>query len=169
MSVTGSGAFASSLSRYFPRVLELLADAVLNPLLTQEEFDSQKNLIKESLKTADKDVATAASRVQDLITYGASHPNGEFVSQETLDKSELKDAIDFYNNYASPKNAYLVILGDVNFEEIKERVTKLFSAWESKEVVSKSFPKPTNPENTEIIFVDMPNGCLLYTSDAADE
>ena len=47
MSVSGSGAFASSLSRYFPRVLELMADAVLNPLLTQEEFDSQKNLIKE--------------------------------------------------------------------------------------------------------------------------
>ena len=164
MSVSGSGAFASSLSRYFPRVLELMADAVLNPLLTQEEFDSQKNLIKESLKTTDKDVATAASRVQDLITYGRSHPNGEFVSQETLDKSELNDAIDFYNNYASPKNAFLVILGDVNFGEIKERVTKLFSAWESKEVISKSFPEPTNPENTEIIFIDMPNGVQAVVS-----
>ena len=53
MSVSGSGAFASSLSRYFPRVLELMADAVLNPLLTQEEFNSQKNLIKESLKQLD--------------------------------------------------------------------------------------------------------------------
>ena len=164
MSVSGSGAFASSLSRYFPRVLELMADAVLNPLLTQDEFDSQKNLIKESLKTADKDVATAASRVQDLITYGASHPNGEFVSQETLDKSELQNAIDFYNNYASPNNAYLVILGDVNFEEIKENVTRLFGSWESKEVLSKSFPEPTNPEDTEIIFVDMPNGVQSVVS-----
>tara|TARA_B100000214_G_scaffold342074_1_gene289613 strand:- start:634 stop:2742 length:2109 start_codon:yes stop_codon:yes gene_type:complete len=164
MSVSGSGAFASSLSRYFPRVLELMADAVLNPLLTQEEFDSQKNLIKESLKTSDKDVATAANRVQDFITYGASHPNGEFVSQETLDKSELKNAIDFYNNYASPNNAYLVILGDVNFEEIKENVTRLFGSWESKEVLSKSFPEPTNPEDTEIIFVDMPNGVQSVVS-----
>ena len=164
MSVSGSGAFASSLSRYFPRVLELMADAVLNPLLIQEEFDSQKNLIKESLKTSDKDVATAANRVQDFITYGASHPNGEFVSQETLDKSELNDAIDFYNNYASPNNAYLVILGDVNFEEIKEKVTKLFGNWESKEVLSKSFPEPTNPEDTEIIFVDMPNGVQSVVS-----
>ena len=58
----------------------------------------------------------------------------------------------------------MVILGDVNFEEIKESVTKLFSAWESKEVVSKSFPKPTNPENTEIIFVDMPNGVQAVVS-----
>jgi zinc protease len=164
MSVSGSGAFASSLSRYFPRVLELMADAVLNPLLTQEEFDSQKNLIKESLKTSDKDVATAANRVQDFITYGASHPNGEFVSQETLDKSELQNAIDFYNNYASPNNAYLVILGDVNFEEIKENVTRLFGSWESKEVLSKSFPEPTNPEDTEIIFVDMPNGVQSVVS-----
>jgi predicted Zn-dependent peptidase len=141
-----------------------MADAVLNPLLTQEEFDSQKNLIKESLKTSDKDVATAANRVQDFITYGASHPNGEFVSQETLDKSELQNAIDFYNNYASPNNAYLVILGDVNFEEIKENVTRLFGSWESKEVLSKSFPEPTNPEDTEIIFVDMPNGVQSVVS-----
>ena len=48
MSVTGSGAFASSLSRYFPRVLELLADAVLNPLLTQEEFEKAKKKLLDN-------------------------------------------------------------------------------------------------------------------------
>ena len=110
VSVTGSGAFAGSLKRYFPRVLELMASAVLEPLLTQEEFDNQKNLIKESLKTSDKDVSTAASRVQDLITYGPKHPNGEFISQESLDRATLKDAVDFYNNYSSPNNAYLVFI-----------------------------------------------------------
>ena len=164
VSVTGSGAFAGSLKRYFPRVLELMASAVLEPLLTQEEFDNQKNLIKESLKTSDKDVSTAASRVQDLITYGPKHPNGEFISQESLDRATLKDAIDFYNNYSSPSNAYLVIIGDIEFEEVKSKITELFSSWESKVVTSESFPQPESPSETEIIFVDMPNGVQSVVS-----
>ena len=158
LNITGSGAFAGSLKRYFPRVLELMSQAVLEPLFTQEEFDNQKNLIKESLKTSEKDVSTAASRVQNFITYGANHPNGEFISQASLDKASFNDAIDFYNNFSSPNNAYLVILGDIEFEEIKLMVTDLFSSWESKEVVTSSFPEPKNPDETEVIFVDMPNG-----------
>jgi predicted Zn-dependent peptidase len=158
LNITGSGAFAGSLKRYFPRVLELMSQAVLEPLFTQEEFDNQKNLIKESLKTSEKDVSTAANRVQNFITYGSNHPNGEFVSQASLDKASFNDAVDFYNNFSSPNNAYLVILGDIEFEEIKSKVTELFSSWESKEVVSNSFPEPKNPDETEVIFVDMPNG-----------
>jgi zinc protease len=158
LNITGSGAFAGSLKRYFPRVLELMSQAVLEPLFTQEEFDNQKNLIKESLKTSEKDVSTVANRVQNFITYGANHPNGEFVSQASLDKAIFNDAVDFYNNFSSPNNAYLVILGDIEFEEIKEKITELFSSWESKEVVANSFPEPKNPDETEVIFVDMPNG-----------
>ena len=158
LNITGSGAFAGSLKRYFPRVLELMSQAVLEPLFTQEEFDNQKNLIKESLKTSEKDVSTAANRVQNFITYGSNHPNGEFVSQASLDKASFYDAVDFYNNFSSPNNAYLVILGDIEFEEIKSKVTELFSSWESKEVVANSFPEPKNPDETEVIFVDMPNG-----------
>ena len=40
----------------------------------------------------------------------------------------------------------------------------MFGSWESKEVLSKSFPEPTNPEDTEIIFVDMPNGVQSVVS-----
>ena len=164
LNVTGSGAFAGSLKRYFPRVLELMASAVLEPLFTQEEFDRQKNLIKESLKTGEKDVGTAADRVESFITYGSQHPNGEFITQESLDKASLQDAIDFYNNYSSPSNAYLVIIGDVNYDEIKSQVTDLFGSWDSKEVSSISFPSPNNPDETEIIFVDMPNGVQSVVS-----
>ena len=164
LNVTGSGAFAGSLKRYFPRVLELMASAVLEPLFTQEEFDRQKNLIKESLKTGEKDVGTAADRVESFITYGSQHPNGEFISQESLDKASLQDAIDFYNNYSSPSNAYLVIIGDVNYDEIKSKVTNLFGSWSSKDVSASSFPSPTNPNETEIIFVDMPNGVQSVVS-----
>ena len=164
LSVSGSGVFASSLSRYFDRVLELMAGTVLEPLLTQEEFERQRDLLKENLKSADKDVATAANRVENLLTYGPKHPNGEFVSQESLDRITLKDAKDYFNNYNKPNNAFLVIIGDVEFENIKSQITDLFNGWVSGEVSANSFPTPTNPEKSEIIFVDMPNATQSVVS-----
>jgi len=164
LSVSGSGVFASSLSRYFDRVLELMAGAILEPLLTQEEFERQRDLIKENLKSADKDVATAADRVESLLTYGPKHPNGEFVSQESLDRITLTDAKNYLNNYSKPNNAFLVIIGDVKFENIKSKITDLFNVWEAGEVSASSFPTPTNPEKSEIIFVDMPNATQSVVS-----
>jgi len=164
LSVSGTGVFASSLSRYFDRVLELMAGSVLEPLLTQEEFERQRDLLKESLKTADKDVATAADRVENLLTYGAKHPNGEFISQESIDKITLNDVKDFFENYSKSTNAFLVIIGDVEFEDIKSKVTSLFDGWEAGEVIASPYPTPTNPEKSEIIFVDMPNATQSVVS-----
>ncbi len=164
LSVSGTGVFASSLSRYFDRVLELMAGSVLEPLLTQEEFERQRDLLKENLKTADKDVATAADRVENLLTYGAKHPNGEFVSQESIDKITLNDVKDYFENFSKSTNAFLVIIGDVKFEDIKTKVTSLFNGWEAGEVIASSYPTPTNPEKSEIIFVDMPNATQSVVS-----
>ena len=164
LSVSGSGVFASSLSRYFDRVLELMAGAVLEPLLTQDEFERQRDLLKENLKSADKDVATAADRVESLLTYGPKHPNGEFISQESIDKITLKDTEDYLKNYSRPNNAFLVIIGDVEFDNIKSKITDLFNVWEASEVSASSFPTPTNPEKSEIIFVEMPNATQSVVS-----
>ena len=164
LSVSGSGVFASSLSRYFDRVLELMAGAVLEPLLTQDEFERQRDLLKENLKSADKDVATAADRVESLLTYGPKHPNGEFISQESIDKITLKDTKDYLKNYSRPNNAFLVIIGDVEFDNIKSKITDLFNVWEASEVSASSFPTPTNPEKSEIIFVEMPNATQSVVS-----
>ncbi len=42
MNFGSQSAFASSLSKYFPRIMELMADAAINPNFTQEEFEKEK-------------------------------------------------------------------------------------------------------------------------------
>ncbi|MEL0309058.1 MAG: insulinase family protein, partial [Flavobacteriaceae bacterium] len=61
------GAHASSLSRYFPRVLEMLADATLHPLFTESEFQKEKEKLITALETGEKDVKTAARRVENHL------------------------------------------------------------------------------------------------------
>ena len=147
----------NSLSKYFPRVLELMADAAQNPVFSQEDFDKELNLLKDGIKSGEKSVQNIASRVQSLLAYGKNHPYGEYVSLKTVENVTLADVETFYNTYFKPNNAYLIIVGDVKFKEVKKLITKQFSDWKSGEIPAYTIPVVENVAKTEIDFIDMPN------------
>ncbi len=152
-----SSAFASSLSKYFPRVLELMADAAINPNFTEEEFQKEKERTLTGLKSQEKDVAAMAGRVQAAIAYGKDHPYGEFATEETVNNVTLADAKAFYNKYFNPNSAYLVIIGDVNTKEVKKLVKKHFSSWKKGDPIVANWKNPTTPQGATVNFIDMPN------------
>ena len=150
-------ASASSLSRYFGRVLELMADAALHPNFTQEEFDKEKDILLDGIKSGEKSVTTAARRVENLLAYGKDHPYGEYVSKESVERVKLADVDAFYKRYFLPNNAYLVIVGDVDAGDLKKQVKKLFGKWKKKKLSTDPIPDVTNVSTTQIDFVNMPN------------
>ena len=150
-------ASASSLSRYFGRVLELMADAALHPNFTQEEFDKEKDILLDGIKSGEKSVTTAARRVENLLAYGKDHPYGEYVSKESVERVKLADVDAFYKRYFLPNNAYLVIVGDVDAGDLKKQVKKLFGKWKKKNLSTDPIPNVTNVSTTQIDFVNMPN------------
>lgn len=152
-----SGAYASGLSRYSKRILELMADGALNPLFVQEEFEKEKEKIIEGLKSSEKSVSAIAGRVENVLTYGKEHYKGEYTSEETLNNVTLNDVILNYNTYFVPANAYLVIVGDVNFKEVKKEVEKLFGKWKKATAPQLSYSNPKDVQYSQINFIDMPN------------
>ena len=62
--------FASSLSKYQDRIVELMADAAIKPLLTLDEFEKEKERALEGLKGDENSVDAAASRVGSALSYG---------------------------------------------------------------------------------------------------
>ena len=157
ISFGSQSAFASSLSKYFPRILELMADAAINPNFTEEEFEKEKQKILTSLKAQEKNVSAISNRVQNALAFGTNHPYGEFVTEKTLNNVSLRDVIHFYENYFVPANAYLVVIGDVQFENVKSMVEEYFTPWKKATPPSVQFPYPSNVQYTQINFVDVPN------------
>ena len=152
-----SGASANGLSRYSDRILELMADGALNPLLVQEEFDKEKAKLIEGLKSEEKSVPAIARRVENVLTYGKEHYNGEFTSEETLNNVSLADVKLNYNTYFVPGNAYLVIVGDVNFKDTKKKVEKLFGKWKKAIAPKLEYSDPKDVQYSQINFIDAPN------------
>ncbi len=153
-----SGGFASSLTKYSDRILQLLADAAMNPLLTSEEFGKEKDKLLEGLKSQAKSVDAVAGRVGGALSYGAEHPYGEFVTEETVNSVSFDDIQSYLNKYFGPNDAYLVVIGDVNTKEVYKRIKKYFGKWKKASDISSFVPEANqNVEALEINFVDMPN------------
>lgn len=157
ISFSSNGAYASSLSKFSKRTLELLAYGALDPKFTQEELDKEKAKTMEGLRSQEKSVSSIANRVVNALSFGKNHPSGEFMTEETLNNITLEDIIKNYNNRFVPQNAYLAIVGDVKFEEIKPIIEALFGNWEKTNTSKTIYPDPENVTTTQINFIDVPN------------
>ena len=152
-----SSAFASSLSRYFPRVLTLMSEAALDPNFLAEEFEKEKEKILEGIKSDENSVSAAARRIENVVTYGKNHPYGEFLKERTVNNVTLEDVKTYYQKNFTPVNAYLIVIGDVEFEIVKEQVITLFGKWSGSEVKAEAFEAAQNAKELSVNFVDMPN------------
>ncbi len=157
VNFSSRGAYASSLSKYAYRVLELMADGALNPNFTQVEFDKEKAKMLEGLKAEEKSVTAISNRVTDALAFGKSHPAGEFVTVESLNNITLADVQTNYQNYFAPENGYFVVIGDVKYAKIKPIIEKLFGSWQKRSIPKLNYPDPQNVPFTQINFIDMPN------------
>ena len=152
-----SGASGNGLSRYSKRILELMADGALNPLFDKAEFEKEKEKIIEGLKADEKSVSAIARRVEDVLVFGKDHYRGEYTSEETLKNVTFDDVILNYNTYFVPANAYLVIVGDVNFKEVKKEVERLFGSWKKATAPQLTYTAPKDVQYSQINFIDTPN------------
>lgn len=157
INVGFGSASAFTLTKNNERVLELFSDAIINPLLTNEEFDKEKEKLIEGLKSNKKSIDAISGRVGNALSYGKNHVYGEFISEETLNNVTYEDVLEYHEKYFIPNNAYIVIIGDINYKEIKSSINNRFSKWTKGKNIETSKPLLTeNVSLTEVNFIDLP-------------
>jgi len=157
INVGFGSASAFTLTKNNERVLELFSDAIINPLLTNEEFDKEKEKLIEGLKSNKKSIDAISGRVGNALSYGKNHVYGEFISEETLNNVTYEDVLEYHEKYFIPNNAYIVIIGDINYKEIKTSINNRFSQWTKGKNIETSKPLLTeNVSLTEVNFIDLP-------------
>jgi predicted Zn-dependent peptidase len=151
------GAYGAGLSKYSDKILSLMADGALNSIFTDEELGKERAKLLEGIKSSEKSVEAVAGRVEDVLFYGKAHPSGEYLTEETINNVALADVKNEYATYFVPGNAYLVVIGDVKFKDIKKAVTKAFKDWKKAAAPAVAYTDPKDVQYSQINFVDMPN------------
>lgn len=157
LDVAINGGFAQSLSKYSERILELFADAALNPNFTQDELDLEKKKLIEGIKTGEKSAEAIAGRVRSVLAYGKNHPEGEYSTEETINRITLQDVQNYYRTYFVPSNAYMVISGNISEKQAKKLVKSNFSAWKLAKAPTVTLADIKDTQYRQINFIDLPN------------
>jgi len=153
-NTNANGLFASSLTKHQGKMLEIVTDALYNPSFPQEEFDKIKKQTLSGLATQKTDPNSIASNVASALNYGKDHAYGEVTTEETINNIELADVKKYYDQFFVPKNAYLIIVGDITPEEAKKQATKNFGQWKHKPFKSPKHNTVAGPNQTKVAFAN---------------
>lgn len=157
LSTSSTGVYLSSLQKHFPTMMELAADAILNPVFKEEELEKARTQAISGLQAAKSDPSTISSRVFNRIIFGDGHPYAETETEETLKNISIEDLEDYYNTHFIPNQAYLAIVGNISKKDAKKLVEKHLKSWEKGEVKEASFPEPKISDKSFVAVVDRPN------------
>ncbi len=157
ISYGSSSAFASSLSKFFPRVMELMADGLLNPVFTEEELEAERAKLIEGIKSNEKNTPAITSQVASALSYGKNHPYGQIETIESVESITLEDIQNMYAENLTPTKTYMVVVGDISKRAVKKLVKKHFKKWENEVNVENNMVTPEDADYTQINIVDMPN------------
>ena len=172
ISYNSSGGSISSLSRYFERTMTMFAQGALYPIFSDEEFEKEKTKLTEALKIDEKNAASIARRVENIVAYKKDHPRSEYTTEASVSNINITDIDNFYKSYFKPNNAYLVVIGDVNLERTIALSKKLFEDWKYSNELDKmfgegsinDFEEPEVSDKTTIHIVDVPNATNVEIS-----
>ncbi len=153
LSTSGSGAYASTISKYKEDVIKLMADVILRAEFPEAEFNKVKADTKAGLAQEVTNPDAIANRVTQALTYGRNHPYGELMTEQTLENIDLDVVKSVYATYFVPNRSYLVMVGDLTPEEARALATEHFSSWTRKDVAVPTFPTPRPPAGVTVNFV----------------
>ncbi len=152
----------SGPKRTFDQAMGLLADVVLRPNFRTADIDREKEARQASLLSAKDSPGTVANRVFMRNVFPAGHPyhlnpSGDSASTAALDSSVVRR---FWTRTANPRNATLILTGDVTPAEARAYATKHLGAWNAPadpatKPAASAVADPA-PAATRIILVDKP-------------
>ena len=133
---------ASALAQFNDRILELMAEVVLQPSFPENEVELAKQNTKESLRQQRAQPSFLASEMVSRVMFG-DHPYSVVApTPESIDRSSRDEFVNFHRAKFVPNNAFFIIVGDVQHDDIITRLESLFSRWERGEEIITNFPAP---------------------------
>lgn len=149
-----SNIFASGLSKHQEKVIELMADVLLNPTFPEEELEKIKTQAISGLASQKDDPNAISGNLTSVLLYGKDHPYGEIQTEETTNNITVEDIKKYYSTYFKPNIAYLAIVGDIKKKDAEKLVKKYLGKWEMGDVPVSEYDTPKAPEKTFVALVN---------------
>jgi predicted Zn-dependent peptidase len=139
--------------------LELMSDVALHPTFPEAEIDRLRARRIAGISAEKSSPAIVAQNALAAALFGRAHPYGHSLGGEEADAKKLTRAelVRDYGRLFTPKNAAIVVAGDITRDSIVEKLEATFGTWSSGgAALPHKGPRPRAKAATEkrIVLVD---------------
>ena len=146
-----------STTAKFAPTLDILADMLLRSTFRAPALERLRAQRLVQLNASKAQPGAVAGRVFPKIVYGADHPFGQIVTENTLKAITRDDVVAFHKAYFQPGRAAIVVVGDITPASARATVEKALAAWPAGgSKPTFSYPPLPAKAPTTIYLVDKP-------------
>ena len=142
------------------QAMTIMADVVLNPVFKQEEIDLIKTQALDELKYNLTQPGFVATYVASRYSFKEHPAGGTPSSLEALSRADIQD---FYSSEFRPRNAVLIMTGDITLDKAAALAEQHFGKWDAREPAGGLGTglgfgsSPDNPIVRRLLVVDLPS------------
>lgn len=109
------------------KTYELLNEVVNNAIFDDYEIEKTRNNMLNSItQSRDVPMNIALEEYKNLIFENSVYSQGNKVLEKTLPQVQKTDIVNYYNTIFNPKNIVISVNGNVNTEEIQNKLSDIF-------------------------------------------
>ncbi|MGC9318635.1 MAG: M16 family metallopeptidase [Armatimonadota bacterium] len=151
-------------SQYLPEALEMLAQTVFEPRLSQAAVAREREIVARELI----DRSDTAGGVLDDLLWAASfeqHPYGRPIggTAEQVGDLTVDDLMQFYARFYVPANMALVVVGDVEPDEVAGRVEELFGSRPQADFQAPELPAEPPLQDVRVVAETRPSQATIVS------
>jgi len=146
----------AGLSEFAEPLLEMVNELAREASFPEAEFERERRQKLEEAKLSRTEPGFLAGERLRKVLFGA-HPYA-IVSptEKQVAAYKLRDLKALYEDFYTPENALLLLVGDFQPEAMLASVTKVFGSWSGKKPQPSVYPAPASPRGRRVYLVHVP-------------
>lgn len=133
-SRTATTYYARVIEEEMETALELLADILCHPMISEEELEKERNVVLEEIAMAQDSPEDMIFDTANRAIYGEGTLSRTILGEKkNLRRFKRKDLMAFRERYYAPKNTVLAVAGSVDTQKLLAAAERLLGAWQGRE------------------------------------
>ena len=149
-----------SLSKYWPKALELVADLVQHATFPEQELERLRRERLTNIGRQRDDPASLAALVGPALLLGHGSPYGHPVigTESSLTAMSRDQLVRFYKSRFAPNNSALIVAGDTSLNEVMKLAEQHLGNWRTNGGPSDEMATPplAQVSTTTLFVLDKP-------------
>jgi zinc protease len=127
-----------TLKENFEKSLSLFSAIISDPHLFKEDYQREQRKVLTRILQVKDDPDEIANNAFYYLLFGKENPYAFSILgyEETVGNISGDDIKLFYENYFMPNNSALIAVGDINRNDLEEKLNYFFRNWKAKKTIS---------------------------------